>query len=526
MIKNFKWLLLVSLTFVACSKSDDTTVVSNSSDGLPLTAGSANFSNYVSLGNSLTSGYSDGALFMEGQKGSYPAILALQFAQVGGGAFTIPFTNDNIGGLLLGGTQIQSSRLAILGTNPNGTPMVGSVPGNPSTDITTHLTGPFNNMGVPGAKSFHLLAPGYGNIAGVASGQANPYYVRFATSATSTVLGDAMAQNPTFFSLWIGNNDVLSYATSGGTGTNQTGNTNPATYGSNDITDPNVFASVYNTLVTQLTSNGAKGVVANIPYVTSVPFFTTVPTTPIPGLPTASAGQLNALFSGINAALTANGLPKRFVTLVADDNNPVTTESNPLLIKDKDLLNISSQITAALMAPPYNYPSATAGFIGSIYGQARHASNAAASRDYVLLTSQSVIGTTQSGAPSPFNTVGVSYPMEDKTVLTAAETAQVITATDAYNATIQSLATAKGLAFVDANSFLSQVANTGISLNGFTMTSSYITGNSFSLDGVHPSPRGYALIANKFIEAINKQYGSNLKGVDLGNYRILFPAAL
>jgi hypothetical protein len=34
--------------------------------------------------------------------------------------------------------------------------------------------------------------------------------------------------------------------------------------------------------------------------------------------------------------------------------------------------------------------------------------------------------------------------------------------------------------------------------------------------------QGYALIANKFIEAI-MQYGSNLKGVDIGNYRILFP---
>jgi hypothetical protein len=54
MIKNFKWLLLVSLTFVACN-SDDAVVVSNSSDGLPLTAGVANFSKYVALGNSLTS---------------------------------------------------------------------------------------------------------------------------------------------------------------------------------------------------------------------------------------------------------------------------------------------------------------------------------------------------------------------------------------------------------------------------------------------------------------------------------------
>ncbi len=517
MIKNFKWLALVSLTFVACNNSDEVTVDANSSDGLPLTSGSADFSKYVSLGNSLTAGYSDSALFIEGQKGSYPAILAQQFAQVGGGDFNIPFMSDNVGGLLLGGMQIQGPRLYFNGSGP------APVSGTTTTEITNHLTGPFNNMGVPGAKSFHLLAAGYGNVAGVATGQANPYYVRFASSTTSKVIDDATAQNPTFFSLWIGNNDVLSYATSGGTGTNQTGNLNPATYGPNDITDPNVFASVYNTLVTSLTANGAKGVVANIPYVTSVPFFTTVPTNPIPGLPAASAGQLNALFGGINSALTSYGMPTRFATLVADDGNPATVEKNPLLIKDESLLNISAQITAAL-TPTLGAP--TAAYLGSIYGQARHASNATASRDYILLTAQTVIGTTQSGAPSPFNTVGVSYPMQDSTTLTATETAEVITATDAYNSTIQSLASSKGLAFMNANTFLNQVANGGISLNGFTMTSAYVTGNAFSLDGVHPSPRGYALIANKFIEAINTTYGSNLKGVNLGNYRILFPASL
>jgi hypothetical protein len=43
----------------------------------------------------------------------------------------------------------------------------------------------------------------------------------------------------------------------------------------------------------------------------------------------------------------------------------------------------------------------------------------------------------------------------------------------------------------------------------------FITGGGFSTDGVHPSKR-YAVIANKFIEAINMQYGSNLKGVDIG----------
>lgn len=516
MIKNNKWLLLVALTMIACS-DDDAVVVNDTADGMPLTAGSADFSKFVSLGNSLTAGFSDNALFIEGQTNSYPAILANQFALVGGGEFRIPLMSDNVGGMLLGGNQIFGPRLVFNGSGPV------PVSGVPTTEGSTVLAGPFNNMGVPGAKSYHLLASGYGNVAGVPLGLSNPYYVRFASSPSATILGDAVAQSPTFFSLWIGNNDVLSYATSGGIGTNQLGNLNPATYGGNDITDPNVFANVYSTLLDGLTTGGAKGVVANIPYVTSVPFFTTVPTNPIPGLPPANATSLNQLFGGINAALAGAGLPARYVTLLADDGNAATVETNPLLIVDESLINISAQITAAL-TPIYGAP--TAAFLGNLFGQTRHASNASESRDYILLTARGVIGTTTASAPAPFNTVGVSFPMQDNAVLTADETAQVKTATDAYNAAIQSLASAKGLAFVDANATLNQVANGGITANNFTVTSAFVTGGAFSLDGVHPSPRGYALIANKFFEAINATYGSNFKGVSLGDYRILYPPSL
>ena len=158
-----------------------------------------------------------------------------------------------------------------------------------------------------------------------------------------------MAQNPTFFSLWIGNNDVLSYATSGGTGINQLGNLNPATYGGNDITDPNVFGSAYSTLLDGLTANGAKGVVANIPDITSIPFFSTIPFDAVKGLSVSQVTQLNQLFGGINAALAGAGLPPRFVTLIADDGNPTTTtDKNPLLIIDETLPNISTQITSAM----------------------------------------------------------------------------------------------------------------------------------------------------------------------------------
>ena len=59
---KYIWLLAVLLGFTACSDDD------SSSDDVPgplpeLTAGDANFSTYVSLGNSLTAGFADNALY-------------------------------------------------------------------------------------------------------------------------------------------------------------------------------------------------------------------------------------------------------------------------------------------------------------------------------------------------------------------------------------------------------------------------------------------------------------------------------
>ena len=506
MIKNFKWLLLVSLTFVACNNSDEEIVVYDTSDGLAPTAGSANFAKFVSLGNSLTAGYSDNALFIDGQKMSYTNIMAQQFATVGGGEFKIPFMADNIGGFKINGVPYAGPRLASTG----GQAPV-PVSGTPSTEIMTSIAtaGPYNNCGVPGAKSFHLLSPSYGSLAGISLGTANPYYVRFAPNGTTSVLAYAASQAPTFFSLWIGNNDVLGYATSGGDGTNPiTPSAGVAGAG---------FDATYDALVNTLTSTGAKGVVANIPYVNTVPFFTYIATNPVP-LNATQVAQLNPLFKAMNDMLAFAGQPARFQTLTA-------SSTNPLLIADEMLAFDATALYTGGFTQA-GYPVATAAFLGALYGKARHASNAVATRDYILLTAGGTIGTTKPGYPATNSTIGVTFPMEDKATLTASEVALVKTATDAYNAKIKSVATAKGLAFVDTNALMTQIANGGVSANGFTVTGAFITGGGFSTDGVHPSPRGYALIANKFIEAINTTYGSNLKGVSLGDYRILFPKSL
>ena len=325
-----------------------------------------------------------------------------------------------------------------------------------------------------------------------------------------------MLKTPTFFTNWIGANDVLAYATSGGAQAdgvtpaadhNFTGNTNPATYGGNDITNSNVFASVYSTIVTTLTSNGAKGVVCTIPSVTSIPYFTTVPYAPLS--PTALGGSANInalnaqLYGPLDGIFTAYGEPNRVNPLSA-------TSANPILIYDADAIDRSAEITGALSGT-LGVPTATA--FGMVFGKARQATAA----DLVVLPASSVIGTTNASSPSALiNINGVSYPMANKWVLTATEKARVANATAAYNASIVSIANANDIAVADMNAIMNQLV-TGLRIEtGQLYTANYFSGSAteglvlFSLDGVHPNARGYAVIANEILKVINEFYNANL----------------
>jgi len=476
-LKKYKnlWLLVFTVILVSSCETDEWDFVPD--ETAPLSAGSANLSNYVSVGNSLTAGYTDGSLFQAGQVYSFPNMLSQKFAMVGGGSFSQPMTNDNIGGLLLGGNVIAAPRLFFNGAVP------AYIEEMPTNEVSNVAPGPYNNMGVPGAKSFHLLANGYGNVAGVASGTANPYYVRMASSPNATVIEDAVAMDPSFFSLWIGSNDILSYATTGGSGVDQTGNFDPSTYGANDITDPNVFAGAFSGILNALTTNGSQGVVLNIPNVTSIPYFTTVPFNAIP-LDAATAGAVNAGYAPYNGGLL---LAEQGGLITAAERAARTINfaagQNAVALEDEYLTDLS-----ALGLP--NYRQAT-------------------SADLLILPSSSFLGTTVGGNPLLVN--GVSVPLADNWVLTVDEISEVAVATSAYNTTIAQLVSQKGVAFVDANSILQQLADGGIQFDEFTMQSNLVFGMTFSLDGVHATQRGYALIGNKILKAIDATYGSNFE---------------
>ncbi len=108
-------------------------------------------------------------------------------------------------------------------------------------------------------------------------------------------------------------------------------------------------------------------------------------------------------------------------------------------------------------------------------------------------------------------------------VLNADERAQIRAKVMAFNAEIATAIADKessrgvSIALVDVFTLLDQLRTSGVDLNGDgapDLTTRYL-GGIFSLDGIHPTRTGNALIANAFIDAINTRFGEAIPHVDV-----------
>lgn len=461
-------------------------------------AGSADFSRYIAVGNSLTAGYSDNGLYLEGQQNSYPSILAGQFAQVGGGAFVQPlFPTANAAGsgyLKLAGfsganpviTSEDGSFTApatVVSGTPTGSFAAGRAYGSAASPLLVRYTGTDNqNLGVPGIRIADVNTADYGRLTSTSNASNfNPYFERLLSGAASTTyLGYVQERvntiKPTFFTNWLGNNDVLGFASSGGTAA--------------PLTSVATFSAAYNQVIDALTANGAKGLVATIPNVASTPYFTTVPAATYAGV--AATPIPAALSAGIAAQLGLTALPagsRLGLFITATTTTPGTTVVREATASDILLLPASSVINTTVAPNPL--PRG----IGVI-----------------------VPGIPASAQASLIN------PLANSLVLDNLEAAAVQTRTGELNAVIIAAAQRKNLAVFDANTYFNGIARAGLVLNTTNNNASFVTGNLFSLDGVHPTPRGYAVVANEMIRNINSYYGSAVPGVDASQYRgVRFP---
>jgi lysophospholipase L1-like esterase len=106
-------------------------------------------------------------------------------------------------------------------------------------------------------------------------------------------------------------------------------------------------------------------------------------------------------------------------------------------------------------------------------------------------------------------------PITDAGVLSAAEVVTVQAQVTAFNQVIAQQAQAAGATLVDINTLFKQVSTSGLTINGYTGTTTFL-GGFFALDGIHPTNTGYAVVANKFIDTMNASFKSNIPDVALG----------
>lgn len=99
-------------------------------------------------------------------------------------------------------------------------------------------------------------------------------------------------------------------------------------------------------------------------------------------------------------------------------------------------------------------------------------------------------------------------------VLTARDREYLQLTIDSFNLVIFAESIAHGAAFVDVHAVLDDLAAHGYKADGKQLTTGFL-GGIISLDGIHPTNTGYAIIANTFIEAMNGSWDTHLPKVNV-----------
>ncbi len=279
-----------------------------------------NLHSYVALGDSITAGYADGALFYDGQQHAYPQVMARQFNTLQNCAFKQAFLQASSVGIgFFGNSRLELKPLKNCTGEEVFHPAYIASRGDLKAFATNNYTheGPYNNMGIPGAKAISLLVPGYGNPDN-GTGNYNPFFTRMASNPYAvSILADAVALRPTFFSLFIGNNDALAFALSGGTMDIITPFNGPPGIG---------FEGSMHTIVNELTAHGAQGIIATIPDCMDIPYFKTV--------------FFNSLYLTTEEALTLNEMYQSHAITFKTGSNCFVMEDH---LKPGHLLSLSDQ---------------------------------------------------------------------------------------------------------------------------------------------------------------------------------------
>jgi hypothetical protein len=289
----------------------------------------------------------------------------------------------------------------------------------------------------------------------------NPFYERFAPDQNTSVLDLAEQQRPTVFTAFLGAGDYLLHAVQGGA------NDGRAQLGSSII--------------------------------------------PVPGLYSLTPPAVfDAAYTEVVDRLTATGAKGALATLpdIAHIPHFSTVPYDTLLLTAEE----AQQLTTRYAPQGFTF-------------QAGRNALVVTDRNGTLRRAQPTDRPVLQAMPEiKCKGLGKTEPLPHEWFLEPSEWSEIQAATQAYNQTIRRLAQAKGLALADLNLLFAQLATGGLWAEGIPFNSNFVIGGFFSLDGLHPTGRGQALIANEFIKALNTTYSANLPLVPVADKAgILFP---
>lgn len=402
-------------------------------------SGSADFSRTVYIGGSYLAGYQDGALSKDGQKKSIPVLLSGGFLLTGGKSPVTAWMPEGISvGLTFKANPFRTKyKLA------NHTDCLNATSLFPESDFVAvsialtyfqNTTSTFDNFSIPFASVKDFFNPAFG--ASYMAGNSNPYYYRMASNpGTSTVFSELKNRNATFVVIWTGMEDIYNYAQLGGD--------------CPPIPSASQFSVYLDSLLSAMKKTGAKGVLANIPDISSFPYYTLIPSIGI----TLDKNKADSLNNSLQGAFTYH------------------EGKNGFQIEDTTL--------------PFPYRLSREG-------------------EYILLNTP--LDSVRC------HKMGLFFPLPGRYILDSTEITTINRAVREYNNVLYHKAYEYGFAFANINSYFNSVKS-GIKLNGVSFDLNFVSGGFFSLDGFHPNQKGYAMLASVFIEAINMKYESSLPPV-------------
>ncbi len=428
------FIVFCGLAFLSCKQKEQ----------VPLpTKGELDLTNVIYIGDGQMGGYMNDGLNKVSQGNSLAYILATQMELIGANPTNFPFLNTASIGISTNGLApmhlgYKTDCKGISSLSPLRDALIGDQ--SCLSQNIYQAAHPFDVFGIPGLKSNQFTNA---NLSAT-----NGFFHRMSSSTTASMMNELMSRNASFFQLYIGLEDVLDYAKSGGTHEN--------------LPSELEFQQNYEQLLFNLTLNGAKGVIATIPDVSQMPYFTTIPWNGL-SLDDVNAATLNSIYNPLGYYFQTGANPFMIVDSTANMFAVRQIQSNELLLLSLPLDSVKC------------------------------------------------------------NQMGVLFPIRDEFVLDIEELNLLRSKISLYNTIIRNLAQQYHLALVNTDQFITNLSD-GFVYNGVNMSAKFVSGGAYSLDGIYLNPRGNALFANEFIKAINLTYHSTIPQVNALKYDgIRFP---